>query len=82
MPDRAPRPSRDAFCEFLALLATGVNSSEQWSTHVVEHYPDDQVESERRKLVRAAIAAGNQDSSGVPMQVREAASAALVRLRG
>ena len=77
----APRPTRAEFCEFLAALAAGNGSAEQWMTCVVEHYPDDLVEEERRNLVRAAIAApGDWEWPHAPASLRAAAREALARL--
>lgn len=46
---------RQTFADFVSRLAAGTEREGEWFRFVVTHYPDEEVETIRRELVRLSI---------------------------
>jgi hypothetical protein len=66
-------PTTGEFIAFLAELAAGAGSRDDWERLVVAHYQESHLEEARRDLVRASMAAGDWSWEGPPQSLRDAA---------
>ncbi len=69
-----------AFVAFVARVADGVCTSEEWDRFAVQHYPDDRIEAARAELVRTSVQESTPIWPEVPESVRQTAVSLLKRL--
>ncbi|KAK0038698.1 hypothetical protein Bpfe_031559 [Biomphalaria pfeifferi] len=62
---------RGDFIDYLNKLINEPYNKDDWFNYIIEHYPDEELEEIRRKIVRLRIAAGDPEIFPVTEEHRE-----------